>query len=57
MTVIPLLPCASIDDILTSKDPDRASGLLAERDGIPLSPGDRERLAGTLAAVEELRGA
>ena len=42
---------------LTLQDPDRAATLLVELDGIPLSPGDRERLAGTLAAVEELRGA
>jgi hypothetical protein len=42
---------------LTLRDPDKAASLLAELEGIPLSPGDRERLAGTLAAVEDLRGA
>lgn len=40
---------------LTLQDPDRAAGLLAELDGIPLSPRDRERLAATLTAISDLR--
>ncbi|WP_104044598.1 hypothetical protein [Arthrobacter sp. ZGTC412] len=38
------------------QDPFRASAVLKELDGIPLSPADREELAETLAAVSELRG-
>ena len=40
---------------LTLQDPDRATELLAELEGIALSPRDRERLAATLTAVSELR--
>lgn len=40
---------------LTLQDPERAAAVLAELDGIPLSPTDREGLADTLAAVSELR--
>ena len=40
---------------VTLADPARASSALAELDAIELSGAERERLAGTLAAVEELR--
>ena len=40
---------------LALHDPDRATELLAELDGIPLSPQDRARVASTLTAVSDLR--
>ena len=40
---------------LALHDPDRATELLAELDGIPLSSQDRARLASTLTAVSDLR--
>ncbi|HYH77912.1 MAG TPA: hypothetical protein VD841_10475 [Arthrobacter sp.] len=40
---------------VTLQDPAQAAATLAELDGIPLDPSDRERLADTLAAIADLR--